>query len=111
MRIIKNIYRKIINTEPVVFLDLFKAIAVFGAATGLFVIKDDTVQAVVTSGGIVLTIFLSWLNRSNSTSNQTVMQMQIANQAKVDSVREQGYIPPPVIGTLTPPGERKDPII
>ena len=75
MNLVKRIYRKVITTEPVVFLDIFKGIVLLGGTTGFFVLEDAKYQAISVALGILLTSILSWLNRNSVYSQQTVSEM------------------------------------
>lgn len=68
---LKRIYEKIITTEPVVYLDLFKGIVLVGAATGFFVLDDARYQAISAAFGILLPTLLTWLTRSSVVSQKT----------------------------------------
>lgn len=76
MNSLKKLYRKIITTEPVVFLDIFKGIVLLGGATGFFVLEDAKYQAISAALGITLSTLLSWLNRSEVYSEKTVRKIE-----------------------------------
>lgn len=84
---VKRIYEKIIHTEPVVYLDLFKAIVLLGGATGFFVIDDSRYQAISVALGLLLPTLLTWLTRSSVYSQQTVGLIKEAYNAKVEAAR------------------------
>lgn len=60
-----------ITTEPVIYLDLFKAAVVFGTAIGLFTIDDARLATITTALGVLLTAGLTFLNRNSVYSQQT----------------------------------------
>jgi hypothetical protein len=68
---IKRIYQKIITTEPVIYLDIFKGIVLLGGATGFFVIDDARYQAISAALGLLLPTLLTWLTRSSVISQQS----------------------------------------
>jgi hypothetical protein len=80
MNMVKKLYRKIITTEPVVYLDLFKGIVLLGGATGFFVLDDAKYQAIAAALGLLLPTFLTWLTRDSVYSEQTVRKIE-ANAA------------------------------
>lgn len=71
MNVVTKIYRKIITTEPVVYLDLFKGIVLLGGATGFFLIPDDKYQAISAALGLLLPTLLTWFTRSSVISQAT----------------------------------------
>ena len=72
MKALKKLYRKVITTEPVVFLDIFKAIVILGTSIGFFTIDDAKFQTISIALGIALTAILTWLNRDVVYSEKTV---------------------------------------
>lgn len=74
---VKRIYEKIISTEPVVYLDIFKGIVLLGAATGFFVLDDAKYQAIVVALGVLIPTLLTWLTRSHVYSEKTVEGIKV----------------------------------
>jgi len=84
---VKRIYEKIITTEPVVYLDLFKAIVLLGGATGFFIINDAKYQAISAALGLLLPTLLTWLTRDSVYSQQTVGGIKSAYRAQINAAR------------------------
>jgi hypothetical protein len=68
MNPLKKLWRKLITTEPVVYLDIFKGAILIGGATGFFVVDDNRAQALYIAIPAVLTPLLTWLTRSSVVS-------------------------------------------
>lgn len=83
-QMVKRIWNKLITTEPVIYLDLFKGIVLLGGATGFFIIDDTKYQAISAALGIFLPTLLTWLTRSSVYSQRTVNQ--------IESIRNYGTI-------------------
>lgn len=84
MNVVKRIYQRMITTEPVVYLDLFKAIVVFGTALGLFTIDDAKLATITTALGVLLTAGLTALNRNAVFSQQSVNGIKSAYKAQIN---------------------------
>ncbi len=63
--------QKILKTNPVIFLDIFKAIVVFTTATGILTVDDATQQTLFGVAGGSITLLLSLFNRDKVYSEAT----------------------------------------
>ncbi len=63
--------QKILKTNPIVFLDIFKAIVVFTTATGILTVDDATQQTLFGVAGGSITLLLSLFNRDKVYSMAT----------------------------------------
>lgn len=76
MNMAKRIYEKIITTEPVIYLDIFKGVVLLGAAAGFFTIDDAKYQAILVALGVLIPTLLTWLTRSSVFSQKTVEEIK-----------------------------------
>ena len=79
------------ETEPVVFLDIFKAIVLIGGTTGWFIINDNTIKGITLILTLIIFPMLTWWNRGEVYSQKTHNE-NLTAQWKIDSRSEKNPI-------------------